>query len=156
METVFNFWGSLYPQDEPSSTTNPSSLAKRSNSGSNGVLGSSSSAAAGSTSHTTSTSSVGGGTTLHKAESTTMLCEDLSNNPEVTTMLCDDVIITDIKEVSNPELTVKDLLLFTQLFYLPSEHGQVGLELLNDFFWLKKNAVTMLPPGAFSTSEAGC
>lgn len=76
-----------------------------------------------------------------------MLCEDLSNNPEVTTMLCDDVIITDIKEVSNPELTVRDLLLFTQLFYLPSEHGQIGIELLNDFFWLKKNAVTMLPPG---------
>lgn len=84
---------------------------------------------------------------LQKAESTTMLCEDLSNNPEVTTMLCDDVIVTDIKEVSNPELTVRDLLLFTQLFYLPAEHGQVGLELLNDFFWLKKNAVTMLPPG---------
>lgn len=80
---------------------------------------------------------------LHKAESTTMLCEDsppggtmgighqvpvlednVTHNPEVTTMLCDEVC-TNIKEVPNPKLTKKDLLLLCHLFYLPCDHGPV-------------------------------
>ncbi|TRY79824.1 hypothetical protein TCAL_10265 [Tigriopus californicus] len=102
---------------------------------------------------------------LHKAESTTMLCEDsppggtmsvghqvpvlednVTHNPEVTTMLCDEVC-TNIKDVPNPKLTRKDLLLLCHLFYLPCDHGAIGIDLLNDFFWLKRNANTMLPPG---------
>ena len=34
-----------------------------------------------------------------------------------------------------------------QLFFLPSDHGAVGLQLLEDFFWLKRNANSMIPPG---------
>ncbi len=37
-------------------------------------------------------------------------------------------------------------MLLCQLFFLPNEHGPIGLELLEDFFWLKKNANAMLPP----------
>ena len=42
---------------------------------------------------------------------------------------------------------VKDLLLLSQMFYLPSEHGQYGLDLLNEFYWLKRNGTAMLPLG---------
>ena len=69
---------------------------------------------------------------LQKAESTTMLCEpsdgaggNITNNPEVTTMLCDEVC-TDIKELEDSRLTVKDILLLCQLFYLPADHGHVS------------------------------
>ena len=34
-----------------------------------------------------------------------------------------------------------------QLFFLPADHGAVGLQLLEDFFWLKRNANSMIPPG---------
>ena len=44
-------------------------------------------------------------------------------------------------------LMVKDLLLLSQMFYLPSEHGQYGLDLLNEFYWLKRNGTAMLPLG---------
>lgn len=90
-----------------------------------------------------------------------MLCEpsslipvhgdNITNNPEVTTMLCEEVS-TDIKEHDETDIGTKDLMLLCQLFFLPSDHGKVGLELLNDFFWLKRNATTMLPPG---TPESG-
>ncbi|KAL5282972.1 MGEA5 family protein [Megaselia abdita] len=33
-----------------------------------------------------------------------------------------------------------DLLLFCDLFYLPFQHGNQALKVLNDFFWLKNNA----------------
>nr|CAG4643745.1 EOG090X01OH [Lepidurus arcticus] len=40
-------------------------------------------------------------------------------------------------------LTVDDLLLLCDLFYLPFEHGPQGLELLHEFSWLKRNAHTL-------------
>lgn len=74
--------------------------------------------------------------------------DNITNNPEVTTMLCDEMVSTDLKEVANPSMTIKDLVLLCQLFYLPSDHGRIGLALLEDFFWLKRCATTMLPPGS--------
>jgi hypothetical protein len=38
-------------------------------------------------------------------------------------------------------------MLLCQLFFLPAEHGSVGIQMLEDFFWLKKSANAMLPPG---------
>lgn len=38
------------------------------------------------------------------------------------------------------ELTVEDLSLLCDLFYLPYEHGGQGLQLLQEFNWLKSNA----------------
>ncbi|CAG0883171.1 unnamed protein product [Cyprideis torosa] len=37
-------------------------------------------------------------------------------------------------------LSVDDLMLLVDLFYLPFEHGAAGLQLLNEFHWLKMNA----------------
>ena len=71
---------------------------------------------------------------LSKAESTTMLCDP--NENKVT------------KPPLKP-LSVKDLLLLCQMFYLPADHGQFGLELLNEFYWLKRNGTAMLPIGNF-------
>lgn len=38
------------------------------------------------------------------------------------------------------DLTVDDLSLLCDLFYLPFEHGGQGLQLLQEFNWLKSNA----------------
>ncbi len=63
---------------------------------------------------------------MHKSESTTMLCDDqhdaaagggAGKPAEVTTMVCDDG--------KSADMTVKDLLLLCQLFYLPAAHGRV-------------------------------
>lgn len=40
----------------------------------------------------------------------------------------------------NNDLTVEDLSLLCDLFYLPFEHGGQGLQLLQEFNWLKSNA----------------
>lgn len=37
-------------------------------------------------------------------------------------------------------MTVEDLSLLCDLFYLPFEHGGQGLQLLQEFNWLKSNA----------------
>ena len=44
------------------------------------------------------------------------------------------------KSTEEDLLTVEDLHLLCDLFYLPYEHGSQGLQLLNEFQWLKTNA----------------
>ncbi len=89
---------------------------------------------------------------MHKSESTTMLCdehplvestvhhaadtaatstaaEDDESKP--TTMLCDEVAPHPSADHSKPiplttDMTVRDLLLLCQLFYLPAAHGRVS------------------------------
>ena len=46
---------------------------------------------------------------------------------------------TLIDEEEN-SLTVEDLHLLCDLFYLPYDHGTQGIHLLNEFQWLKENA----------------
>lgn len=38
------------------------------------------------------------------------------------------------------EMTIEDLHLLCDLFYLPFEHGNQGLHLLHEFQWLKTNS----------------
>ena len=38
-------------------------------------------------------------------------------------------------------LTVDDLLLLVDFFYLPHQHGKRALQILTDFKWLKANAI---------------
>ena len=38
-------------------------------------------------------------------------------------------------------LTVDDLLLLVDFFYLPHQHGKQALQILNDFRWLKANSI---------------
>lgn len=47
---------------------------------------------------------------------------------------------SDDEKNSNHTITYDDILLFCDLFYLPFEHGKQGLQLLNEFQWLKTNA----------------
>lgn len=42
------------------------------------------------------------------------------------------------------KMTVDDLYLLCDLFYLPFEHGSRGFKLLNEFNWLKANAYVLL------------
>lgn len=37
-----------------------------------------------------------------------------------------------------------DIILLCDLFYLPFEHGSKALQLLNEFYWLKTNAVVLV------------
>lgn len=41
---------------------------------------------------------------------------------------------------NSDELTVDDLQLLTDLFYLPYEHGKQGINIMNEFNWLKINS----------------
>ncbi|CAF0851880.1 unnamed protein product, partial [Didymodactylos carnosus] len=41
--------------------------------------------------------------------------------------------------IINDSLTIDDLRLLVELFYLPYEHGQIGIQLLQEFHWLKTN-----------------
>ncbi|XP_039956052.1 protein O-GlcNAcase isoform X2 [Bactrocera tryoni] len=45
---------------------------------------------------------------------------------------------------SSNSITVEDLYLLCDLFYLPFEHGNRGFKLLNEFNWLKSNASVLL------------
>lgn len=38
-------------------------------------------------------------------------------------------------------LTVDDLLLLVDFFYLPHQHGKRALQILNEFKWLKANSI---------------
>lgn len=45
------------------------------------------------------------------------------------------------------EITVEDLHLLCDLFYLPFEHGSKALLILNEFYWLKNNATVLVTDG---------
>ena len=60
---------------------------------------------------------------LSKAESTTMLCDEVG---------------------SNAHLTAEELELICDMFYLPWEHGPRAIQILNEFYWLKTHAGVML------------
>lgn len=47
---------------------------------------------------------------------------------------------SDDEKPTNHSITYDDILLLCDLFYLPFEHGKQGLQLLNEFQWLKINA----------------
>jgi len=76
------------------------------------------------------------GSGLSKAESTTMLCE-VEDNPGT--------------------LTVEEVELICDLFYLPCEHGPKAIEILTEFYWLKTHAGVMLSDceRVTSTTTAG-
>jgi protein O-GlcNAcase / histone acetyltransferase len=42
------------------------------------------------------------------------------------------------------DLTEEDLMLLCDLFYLPFEHGTQGMQLLQEFMWLKVNAPAVI------------
>lgn len=42
------------------------------------------------------------------------------------------------------DITVEDLYLLCDLFYLPFEHGSRSLQIINEFYWLKTNASVLV------------
>lgn len=50
-------------------------------------------------------------------------------------------------------MTIDDLNLLCDLFYLPFEHGSKALQLLNEFYWLKSNALLLININKMKTSE---
>lgn len=42
------------------------------------------------------------------------------------------------------DITVDDLFLLCDLFYLPFEHGSRSLQIINEFYWLKSNATVLV------------
>ena len=78
---------------------------------------------------------------------TPMLEDSESKAESPTTMMVEN-------PVEGPKLgplTAKDLLVLCQMFYLPSEHGHFGLDLLNEFYWLKRHGTFMLPRGSIGS-----
>lgn len=63
-----------------------------------------------------------------------VMVESLSNNSMQVEVMSDD------EKAGNLNITYDDILLLCDLFYLPFEHGKQGLQLLNEFQYLKINA----------------
>lgn len=42
------------------------------------------------------------------------------------------------------DITVEDLYLLCDLFYLPFEHGSRSIQIINEFYWLKSNASVLV------------
>ncbi|CAL8115404.1 unnamed protein product [Orchesella dallaii] len=73
---------------------------------------------------------------LESGASSTNQANTPSSSMQVENQLEDD----SKHENAQQELTVEDLRLLCDLFYLPFEHGGQGLLLLHDFQWLKTNS----------------
>lgn len=53
-----------------------------------------------------------------------------------------------VSESPKGEVTVDDLHLLCDLFYLPFEHGSRALMILNEFYWLRNNASVLVSGGS--------
>jgi len=69
---------------------------------------------------------------------TQMIIENDSENHENSDNV--DVITNQEPVDVDKQLTQEDLSLLCDLFYLPFEHGGQGIQLLQEFNWLKSNA----------------
>ncbi|XP_042870667.1 protein O-GlcNAcase-like isoform X2 [Penaeus japonicus] len=75
-------------------------------------------------------------------DSTTPVVDPETPEDEGTTTLKKSLTLPLDSMLDNveDELTVDDLQLLADLFYLPFEHGKQGLNILNEFNWLKMNS----------------
>lgn len=82
------------------------------------------------------------------------LSDDVVMTETVSSYSMQIEIAADDEKSENRTITYDDILLFCDLFYLPFEHGKQGLQLLNEFQWLKINANVLsgLKNGAESNS----
>lgn len=73
--------------------------------------------------------------------------------------LAPSAFATDATASNKNLVTVDDLHLLCDLFYLPFEHGSKSLMILNEFYWLKNNASVLVASDAASkihtTSNGG-
>lgn len=52
----------------------------------------------------------------------------------------------EINKIDKKSISSDDICLLCDLFYLPFEHGNRALQLLNEFNWLKSNAYVLATP----------
>ncbi|XP_076367728.1 O-GlcNAcase isoform X1 [Tachypleus tridentatus] len=72
--------------------------------------------------------------------STSSLSEDTEKTPDTSEDMQTEPTNTDEdSEALSKQLTLDDISLLVDLFYLPFEHGSQGLHLLQEFHWLKTN-----------------
>lgn len=81
--------------------------------------------------------------------STQMIIENDSENHESS-----DNMDAIPQEPIDKQLMHEDLSLLCDLFYLPFEHGDQGIQLLQEFNWLKSNAYIMKKSKEESASES--
>lgn len=72
---------------------------------------------------------------------TQMIIENDSENHESSDNV--DVVPQELVDIDK-QLTPEDLSLLCDLFYLPFEHGGQGIQLLQEFNWLKSNAYLVM------------
>lgn len=79
-----------------------------------------------------------------------IMVESLSNNSMQIEVMSDD---EKAEKAGYLSVTYDDILLLCDMFYLPFEHGKQGLQLLNDFQYLKINANIVSGSKKSSTSD---
>lgn len=84
--------------------------------------------------------------------------EEILNSPKELQASIEDVQMREtsqqtIKMQVDSEITTADLLLLCDLFYLPFEHGEKALHLLNEFQWLKLNVHVLVAHKGESESD---
>lgn len=72
-----------------------------------------------------------------------VMIEETSPPPHVNSMQV-EITSEEDDDDGNFKISFDDILLFCDLFYLPFEHGKQGIQLLNEFHWLKTNANVLL------------
>lgn len=92
----------------------------------------------------------------HTPKSDDILMSDTASSPSGSMQVeSSDVSIVSSDHLKfDKEITVDDLLLLCDLFYLPFEHGSKALRLLNEFHWLKSNASTIVGHKKGGTNDA--
>lgn len=73
-------------------------------------------------------------------ETTTPVIDTTSQDKSTATPKSSLTLPLDSDLDNSDELTVDDLQLLTDLFYLPYEHGKQGINIMNEFNWLKINS----------------
>ncbi|KAM8706923.1 hypothetical protein ACLKA7_011083 [Drosophila subpalustris] len=84
-----------------------------------------------------------------------MHVESPSSSPVSNAEMHDEDELVAKSTAARTKISLEDLSLLCDLFYLPFEHGSRGLKLLSEFQWLKVNANVMLQVGASGTAGAG-
>lgn len=69
---------------------------------------------------------------------------DAKSSPDKDSLKEEDTMQTDTDSTAGKkddrQITVEDVAILVDLFYLPFEHGPAGLQLMQDFQWLKMNS----------------
>lgn len=89
-----------------------------------------------------------------EAKSKSQLSDDVVMTETISSNSMQVEAIPDDEKNGDQTITYDDILLLCDLFYLPFEHGKQGLQLLNEFQWLKTNANVLSGRKKGATTES--